>query len=84
MVQKINERLFAKIHLSILLKENRQDELIEIVNFYFSQKPSVVKKLSDRYEAEIKIKKPTKGKKQNEKAKENDNVVSIATDDNTD
>jgi len=83
MVQKINERLFAKIHLSILLKENRQDELIEIVNFYFSQKPSVVKKLSDRYEAEIKIKKPTKGK-QHEKAKENDNVVSIATDDSTD
>ena len=82
MVQKMNERLFAKIHLSILLKENRQDELIEIVNFYFSQKPSVVKKLSDRYEAEIKIKKPTKGK-QHEKAKDN-NIVSITTDDSTD
>jgi len=64
-----------------LLKENRQDELIEIVNFYFSQKPSVVKKLSDRYEAEIKTKKPTKGK-QHEKAK--DNIVSITTDDSND
>jgi len=78
MVQKMNERLFAKIHLSILLKENRQDELIEIVNFYFSQKPNVIKKLSARYEAEIKSKpKTSKGRKY----EKTENVVSITNDD---
>jgi len=86
MVQNMNERIFAKIHMDTLLKEDRTDELISIITHYFSSKPNVMKKLLARYEAEIKTKtkKQTKGKKQNEKAKENDNVVSIATDDSTD
>ena len=83
---KINSRLFAKIHLDKLLSEDRKDELISIVDHYFSSKPYVMAKLLARYEAEIKTKtkKQAKGKKQNEKAEENDNIVSITTDDSTD
>jgi len=82
----MNERIFAKIHMDKLLSEDRKEELVSIVAYYFSSKPNVMKKLLARYEAEIKTKtkKQTKGKKQNEKAKENDNVVSITTDDSTD
>lgn len=81
----MNERIFAKIHMDKLLSEDRTDELISIITHYFSSKPNVMKKLLARYEAEIKTKtkKQTKGK-QHEKDKENDNVVSIATDDSTD
>jgi hypothetical protein len=81
MDSKMNERIFAKIHMDKLLSEDRTDELISIVSHYFSSKPNVMAKLLARYEAEIKTKtKKTKGKK-HEKAKENDNVVSINTDD---
>ena len=85
MVQKMNERIFAKIHMDKLLKEGRADELISIIAHYFSSMPNVMAKYLARYEAEIKskTKKQTKGK-QNEKAKENDNIVSITTDDSTD
>jgi hypothetical protein len=85
MDSKMNERIFAKIHMDKLLSENRKEELVSIVAHYFSSKPNVMKKLLARYEAEIKTKtkKQTKGK-QNAKAKENDNVVSITTDDSTD
>lgn len=85
MVQNMNERIFAKIHMDKLLSEDRTDEIISIITHYFSSKPNVMKKLLARYEAEIKTKtkKQTKGK-QHEKDKENDNVVSIATDDSTD
>ena len=85
MVQNMNEKIFAKIHMDKLLSEDRTDELISIISHYFSSKPNVMAKLLARYESEIKMKtkKQTKGK-QHEKDKENDNVVSIATDDSTD
>jgi len=81
----MNERIFAKIHMDKLLSEDRKEELVSIVAHYFSSKPNVMKKLLARYEAEIKTKtkKQAKGK-HNAKAKENDNVVSITTDDSTD
>ena len=81
MVQNMNEKIFAKIHMDKILSEDRTDELISIISHYFSSKPNVMAKLLARYESEIKMKtkKQTKGKKQNEK--ENDTVVSIDTDD---
>ncbi len=91
MVQNmIAERLLAKIHLDkILENESRKEELISIISHYFSSHPNVKTKWELRYSAEIKHKnkpiKKTKGKKHEyEKAKENDNVVSITTDDSTD
>jgi hypothetical protein len=76
--QKINDRIFAKIHMDKLLSEDRKDELVSIVSHYFSSKPNVMKKLLARYEAEIKTKtkKQAKGKKQNEKA-DKTNIVNI-------
>ncbi len=83
MVQKMNERIFAKIHMDKLLSEDRTDELISIVSHYFSSKPNVMAKLLARYEAEIKTKtKKTKGKK-HEKSEGNFQVISNDTPDDT-
>jgi len=78
MDSKMNERIFAKIHMDKLLSEDRKEELVSIVAHYFSSKPNVMKKLLARYEAEIKTKtkKQAKGKKQNEKA-DKTNIVNI-------
>ena len=86
MDSKMNERILAKIHRDRILEDDsRKDELISIITHYFSSFPNVKKKWEGRYSAEVKTKtkKQTKGK-QNAKAKENDNVVSITTDDSTD
>tara|TARA_R110002095_G_scaffold164324_2_gene142320 strand:+ start:550 stop:810 length:261 start_codon:yes stop_codon:yes gene_type:complete len=86
MVQNMNERILAKMHRDKILEDDsRKDELISIITHYFSSFPNVKKKWEGRYSAEVKTKtkKQTKGK-QNAKAKENDNVVSITTDDSTD
>ena len=82
--QKINDRIFAKIHMDKLLSEDRKDELVSIVSHYFSSKPNVMKKLLARYEAEIKTKtkKQAKGKK-NEKSEGNFQVISNDTPDDT-
>jgi len=84
MVQKINSRLFAKIHLDKLLSEDRTNELISIVDHYFSSKPYVMAKLLARYEAEIKTKtkKQTKGNK-NEKSEGSFKIIRNDTFDDT-
>ena len=79
----IAERLLAKIHLDkILENDSRKNELISIITHYFSSFPNVKKKWEGRYSAEVKTKtkKQTKGK-QNEKLKQEENIVSITTDD---
>ena len=65
MVQNMNERLLAKIHLDKILEDDsRKDELISIITHYFSSHPNVKKKWEDRYSAEVKTKnKKNKGKK---------------------
>jgi len=83
MVQNMNERILAKIHRDKILEDDsRKDELISIITHYFSSFPNVKKKWEDRYSAEVKTKtkKQTKGK-QNEKLKQEENIVSITTDD---
>jgi hypothetical protein len=65
MVQNMNERILAKIHLDKILEDDsRKDELISIITHYFSSHPNVKKKWEDRYSAEVKTKnKKNKGKK---------------------
>ena len=79
----MNERILAKIHRDKILEDDsRKDELISIITHYFSSFPNVKKKWEGRYSAEVKTKtkKQTKGK-QNEKLKQEENIVSITTDD---
>jgi hypothetical protein len=77
MVQNMNERLLAKIHLDKILEDDsRKDELISIITHYFSSHPNVKKKWEDRYSAEVKTKnKKNKGKK-HEKSEGSFQVIS--------
>lgn len=82
MVQNMNERLLAKIHLDKILEDDsRKDELISIITHYFASHPNVKKKWEDRYSAEIKTKnKKNKGRKY-EKKSEGFQVISNDTPD---
>jgi hypothetical protein len=84
MVQNMNERILAKIHLDKILEDDsRKDELISIITHYFSSHPNVKKKWEDRYSAEVKTKnKKNKGKK-HEKS-EGENVFQVISNDNPD
>jgi hypothetical protein len=83
-MNRINERLLAKIHLDRILEDDsRKDELISIITHYFSSHPNVKKKWEDRYSAEVKTKnKKNKGKK-HEKS-EGENVFQVISNDNPD
>jgi hypothetical protein len=84
MVQNMNERILAKIHLDKILEDDsRKDELISIITHYFSSHPNVKKKWEDRYSAEVKTKnKKNKGKK-HEKS-EGENIFQVISNDNPD
>jgi len=78
----MNEKNFIEKYMESLT----EDQLYQIVYRYLSDRPAVLNKIKKNFTVvakEVTKTKKTKGK-QNEKAKENDNVVSIATDDSTD
>ena len=77
MVQNMNERILAKIHLDkILENDTRKDELISIITHYFSSFPNVKKKWEGRYGAEVKTKNKKNKGKQHEKKSEGFQVIS--------
>lgn len=82
MVQNMNERILAKIHLDKILEDDsRKDELISIITHYFSSHPNVKKKWEDRYSAEVKTKnKKNKGKKH----EKSEGIFQVISNDNPD
>ena len=77
MVQNMNERILAKIHLDkILESETRKDELISIISHYFSSFPNVKTKWENRYKAEVKTKNKKNKGKQHENSEGSFKVIS--------
>ena len=65
MVQNMSERKLADIHLKEILKnDSRKDELISIIEHYFSSKPSAKAKWEKRYSKNTEVKNKPKGRKE--------------------